>query len=345
MKKTLPILAILTLYSSACTNPLETDFYQAPEVIILNAMLRTDDTVHFALVSRGLTDDVLPAPDAQLRCYINGTLTAEGTCVPQENEYHTSRFEFPARIQPGDEVRLEAVDGSLRASATVTAPEAAPLVAVDTAYVEDGHYGHSSGIRCKLQLQDLPNQDNWYRLSVQYKRDRSDDFRNKYEVHLQDPLNFGFLEDPILRDGYSTESERSNDLTQMFSGTTATNAYCSFKDAPFADGSAEVEIYLPDVDCSRYSINYGYDPETDSVVQFTTYLTASLKFTLLTITKEEYDYLTQLNKSLHSSVNLGVLQEPIHIPGNVEGGHGFVSVASASTQVITLPFRFGATNL
>ena len=341
MKKTLPILAFLALIAGACTNPLETGFYQAPEVIILNAMLRTDDTVHFALVSRGLTDDVLPAPDAQLRCYINGTLTAEGTCVPQENEYHTSRFEFPARIQPGDEVRLEAVDGSLRASATVTAPEAAPLVAVDTAYVEDGHYGHSSGIRCKLQLQDLPNQDNWYRLSVRYERERDKSIYAQ-GAHRQDPLNFGFLEDPILRDGYSTETQRSNDITQLFSGVTTTNAYCSFKDEPFADGSAEVEIQLPRVDNSHYSIFPFFDLETMTTVYHTVVMTARLKFTLLTITKEEYDYLTQLNKSLYSSLNLGTLQEPIHVPGNVEGGHGFVSVASASTQVMTLPLVEGS---
>ena len=341
MKKTLPIISFLALLAGACTNPLEIDFYQAPEVIILNAMLRTDDTVHFALVSRGQIDEVLPAPNAQLRCFVNGTLVAEGTCIPQEKELHTSRFEFPAKIKPGDEVRLEAVDGSLRASATVTAPEAAPLVSVDTAYVKDGHYSHSDGIRCKLQLQDLPDQDNWYRLSVRYERER---FKNIFDDgdYRQDPLNFGFLEDPILRDGYQAEAERPNDFTRLFSGTTS-NAYCSFKDEPFADGSAEVEIQLPLVNNSHYSTYTFYDYETQTYVSHTIVMTAKLKFTLLTITKEEYDYLAQLNKSLHRSLDLGVLEEPVHIPGNVEGGHGFVSVASASTQVITLPLIEGST--
>ena len=340
MKKTLPILAFLALIAGACTNPLETGFYQAPEVIILNAMLRTDDTVHFALVSRGLTDDVLPAPDALLRCFVNGTPVSEGTYSPGNSYTYASRFDFPARIQPGDEVRLEAVDGSLRASATVTAPEAASIVAVDTAYVKDSPYYTPEAMRCRLRIQDLPGQDNWYRLVVMNEKSRTDSL-HLYDYSQQRFVNFGFMEDPILQDGYSKDSDKGNNITQLFAGIGLPNAYCSFKDVSFADSSAEVEIHLKDPGNSAYYVANDYDMRTHSMVPNRIILTSSLKFTLLTITKEEYDYLTQLNKSLHSSLDLGTLQEPIHIPGNVEGGHGFVSVASASTLVLTMPLGEG----
>ena len=340
MKKTLPILAFLALFAGACTNPLETGFYQAPEVIILNAMLRTDDTVHFALVSRGLADDVLPAPDAQLRCFVNGTLVSEGTFSPYESSTYASRFNFQASIQPGDEVRLEAVDGSLRASATVTAPEAAPIVAVDTAYVKDSPYYTPEAMRCRLRLQDLPGQDNWYRLVVMNEKNRTDSL-HYYDYREQQFVNFGFMEDPILRDGYLRDSDKGNDIMQLFAGISIPNAYCTFKDVSFADSSAEVEIHLKDPGNSVYAVDKSYDPETQAFVPNRVTLTVSLRFTLLTITKEEYDYLTQLNKSLYSSLDLGPLEEPVHIPGNVEGGLGFVSVASASTLVLTMPLEEG----
>lgn len=341
MKKALPILSFLALLAGACTNPLEVRFDQAPEVLILNAMLRTDDTVHFALLNRGLTDDIQPVPDARLRCFVNGALVSEGTLVPGMSTIYTSHFEFPARIQPGDEVRLEAVDGSLQASATVKAPLAAPIVAVDTAHVQDSPYYTPEDFRCRLRLQDLQGQDNWFRLSVRTEKDRTDQL-HRYDLRQQEAVNFGFMEDPILRDGYLRDSDKGNDIMQLFAGISIPNAYCTFKDVPFADSSAEVEIHLKDPGNSVYAVDKSYDPETQAFVSNRITLTVSLRFTLLTITKEEYDYLTQLNKSLYSSLDLGPLEEPVHIPGNVEGGLGFVSVASASSLVLPMPLKEGS---
>ena len=340
MKHSILIFPVLALLAGACTNPLEIKFDQAPEVLILNAMLRTDDTVHFALLSRGLVDEVVPVPDAQLRCYVNGALVAEGKHIQQESELYTSRYEFPAKIQPGDEVRLEAVKGSLRASAKVQAPQAAPLVAVDTAYVYDSPYFSSMAMRCRLQLQDLPDQDNWYRLSVLYETDRTDTY-HYYDDFQRHFINFGFKEDPILLDGYSKDPGKRNDITGLVTGDELSNVYCSFRDDSFADGPAEVEIHLPMLRNSLHFVQEIFDHETYTFEPNHVTMIASLKFTLLTISKEEYDYLTQINKSLYNSLDLGPFEEPIHVPSNVEGGFGFVSVEAASTQVITLPLEEG----
>jgi len=329
MKKTLPILTALALIAGACTNPLETRFEQDPELIILNAMFRTDDSIHVAWLSRGLIDDVLPLPDAQLRCYINGELAEEGVLVPQDEYYYASRYEFTSRIQPGDEVRLEAVNGSLRASATATAPQAAQLVAVDTTYLDFSPYfkeiTYPGPIACNLKLQDLPGQSNWYRLSVLYEEYDSDrDWSGLKETWEQHYVNFGFLQDPILSD--SSRPDQGDRVTFMYLlGDGESNTYCFFQDTPFADTTADVEIHVPD-------FGRGFFNETQ-------HHRLSLKFALLTIPEEEYDYLLQVKKSLYDSSDYGPLREPVHVPGNVNGGLGFFSVESASTITLRLPER------
>jgi hypothetical protein len=326
MTKALPIFTALALIAGACTNPLETRFDQDPETIILNAMFRTDEPVHVAWLSRGLVNDIQPLPDAQLRCYINGELVEEGVLVPQDEYYYASKYEFSSKIQPGDEVRLEAVDGSLRASTSVTAPRAAQLVSVDTTYLLSPYLDQNPAIACKLKLQDLPDQANWYRLSVLYEEYENDrdwyDGRILKEEWERKLVDFAFLQDPILAD--SSRPDQGNRVSFMyFLGSGDSNTYCFFQDTPFADTTADVEIHVP---------NFGHGFFSQTQLQ-----RLSLEFTLLTIPEEEYNYLIQVQKSLYDSTDYGALREPIHVPGNVEGGLGFFTVESASTLTVQLP--------
>ena len=326
MKKILTIFPVLTLLAGACTNPLEPSFHQDPEIIILNGMLRDDDTLHVIWLSQGMLKEILPLHGAQLHCYINGELAAEGEYLDPgqyNKEVNASKYQLAMRLHPGDVVRLDVEKGALRASATATVPQPATPVAVDTVHVEESPYfikentGHGA-LSCKLRIQDLPGQPNWFRLLSYY---HSEVHRPYAEYVIHNQIGFGFLLDPILQDGYLPVAEKMNDLTNLFSGFSTPNMYCSFKDAAFADGSEEVEIHIPDYHYRPYL----HDDDENS-----------LQFSLLTISEEEYGYLTQLNKSLYNDMDLGVLQEPVHVPTNVEGGLGFFSIASVKTLVFPL---------
>jgi len=340
MKKTYLIFPVLALLSGACTNPLEPKFDQDAEMIVLNAMLRTDDTVHVAWLSLSQVDAVERLDDAQLRCYVNGQFVAEGkpaALAQYERVEYSSKYSFRADIHPGDEVRVEASKGLLKASATARAPQAATLVSVDTSYIKESPYfkpDEQPLMSCKLKLQDLPGQPNWYRLSLHHDSDEDSYF---YHEKRRYATRFGFLQDPVLQDGKAPKPKEGHGLDALLPQLDQPHTYCIFRDKPFADGTAEVEIHTPNCYNSFRGTRWVQDTLTYKPTEVEVYHLMSLEFAFLTITEEEYDYLVQLDKSLHGNNDMGVFQEPVHIPSNVEGGMGFFSVAAASKYTLLFP--------
>ena len=328
MKKHILLFTTLTLLASACQNQLDLGFEHDPECLVMNALLNTNDENHSVYMSLSRFEGTLEVEDAQLRCYINGTAVAEAEYVapsykPSYYSLTNSQYRFTARIRPGDEVRLEATRGSLRASATVVVPQAAAITAVDTTFVEKSPYftnreDGEGALACRLKLQDIPGQSNCYRLVTYY------DYSNRfYDYTYREKIGFGYLQDPILKDRFVPEQKKGNDLAALFF-MSRPNSYCTFRDGDFADGTAEVEIHIPE----QY-YNAPAEPAPDNRI------TRKFEYVLLSITQDEYDYLGQVDKSLNASSHLGRLEEPIRIPTNVEGGLGFVSVASAATLSLT----------
>ncbi|MBP5625817.1 MAG: DUF4249 domain-containing protein [Bacteroidales bacterium] len=338
MKKILPILSVLGLLASSCVNPLEFRADQAPELLVMNAMLRTDMTEHSVWLSLSTVDDAMPLEEAALHCYLNGKPAAEGVYIPEKiDEFYysnhksfcASRYDFSLEIHPGDEVRLEATYGDLRASATVKVPQAASLAPVDTVRIERSLYyayaGYNvSSLGCNLHIQDQPGQDNWYRILATY-----DGKAFGYEDGRRDIRNvwFEFTRDPILMDGNPTLQELDFSMAGVLTNLLSENIYCTFRDKPFADGRADVQIEIFDGSVYDYYEAFEVDrSERDR----------HLYIDLLTITKEEYDYLNQLNNDVSHEAGGPLFQEPVHMPVNVEGGMGFVSVAAVSRQELVL---------
>lgn len=336
MKKAYSIFPVLALLTTACSNVLEYKSGQEPEVLVMNASLRTDETTHNVFLSISRLDETIPVEDAELRCFINGEFVAEGIFSPEEYAFHASRYNFDADIRPGDEVRLEARYGKLQAKATVTAPKAAPLAAVDTARIECSQYYSFLGyeipmLGCKLHLQDNPNQTDWYRLLVLYEADTPD---RTDGTNDRRSISFEYTRDPILCDGNPPMQSVSTSLFEITAAFIESDVYCTFRDIPFAGDAAEVEI---EIHHNQFAPHYSYNADKD-VWEEERVENKRLRFDLLSITKEEYDYLRQLSKQSDSDsgFNALFLREPIHIPVNVEGGLGFVSVASVSSRTISL---------
>ena len=334
MKKILTIFPVLALIVSACANVLEYKSDQEPEVLVMNASMRTDETTHTVFLSISHIGEAVPVKEAELQCFINGEFVAEGTRVSDKNERVAGRYEFDAEIHPGDEVRLEARSGKLEAKATVTAPQAAPLVAVDTVHIERSQYYAFMGydipmLGCKLHLQDNPGQADWYRLFVLYEADTPDNAESTVDRRS---IGFEFVRDPILCDGNPPVQHVNASVFEIVPVFSEENAFCTFRDLPFADQAADVEI---EISYALFSERYDYDPEKDEWGPVRTE-NKRLRFELMTISREEYEYLNLLGKVSDSAFEGLFLREPVHIPTNVEGGLGFVSVASASTKTVRL---------
>lgn len=319
-----PISAFFLLLAlSACTNPLDYTSGQQPEMIVMNAQLRTDETRHSVFLSRGLIGAAKPLPDAQLDCYINGTFLTRARPCPQDSTgtstymgtNYAAEYLFNAELHPGDEVHLVAASGTLHASATVTAPQSATLAAVDTLSVPVSPYSvlytsygqeYTEALVCRLRLEDRPGEQNWYRICV--------DLGDERDHHS---VRFGFNRDLILNDGY-----KSSDAFDI--GQAPGNNFCSFSDKQFADGTAEVEIHV-----LKNNILYVKKNWTRAEHP-------ALRLRLLTLSLEEYTYLGAINAADVWGFDGAMLTEPVSFPSNVEGGLGLVSVASASDILLEL---------
>lgn len=288
------------------------------DLIVLNARLRTDQTNHVVWLSLSRINGVKRLDDAQLRCYINDVLAAEAEEVKSDPRGDASQYAFSAEIQPGDEVRLEASRDGLEVTATAIAPLKAQLVTIDTTHIERSPYDGGQALACKLQLQDNPNQSDWYRIFVHYdEKEIGAPETDRKECSI----DFGFHLDPILNG--------SNQLTLKDNSWTSDSIYCKFQDTGFANKTAEVEIHIDDYDLEPFRYSY-YQPDGGLPPR-----ERNLHFDFLSISKEEYDFLGQYEK-LSSGDGLGFLLEPIYIPSNVNGGLGFFSIASVSSQDIQL---------
>lgn len=333
-----PRITILTaaLLTGACTTPIDYQSGQEPELIIMNAFLRTDETEHTVWLSRGQLNDVNALPDATLDCYVNGTLTASGVLQDTERyteNYHTTAcaFRFSAKLQPGDEVRLEAASGELHASATVTAPLPARLAAVDTVSMDSDRYMHV--LACHLQLEDRVGEANWYRLCAVLdgkKQSISDTGETVRNESGRNAVSFEFSNDPILNDGYRTQDDdRALAESGVTLGTGIYNRFCSFRDQAFADRTAEVDIQIP-TSSLHYWGTYNAQP-------LRAFITRQLTLRLLTLSEETFSYLAALNAGAPQGYSWSILTEPVHIPSNVQDGLGFVSLSSASSVTLRLP--------
>ena len=327
MKRNILLSVTLTLLACACSNEIDLGFDQEPDLMIMNALLNTNDKEHSVWLGLSHSEDVVNLEDAEVLCYINGADAVEAELVrPEYPSYYTlpySQYSFTADINPGDEVRLEASRGNLHASATVIAPQKAAVTAIDTVFVEKSPYFISDekgegALACRLKLQDIPDQTNYYRLATIY----SASCLGNHSLSLKYPIGFGYLKDPILKGRFTPDPNTDTDIALLFGAVGQPNSYCAFRDTEFADDIAEVEIH----------IHEQYYKLTDSRnLEFPA--TCGLEFVLLTITQEEYDYISQVDKCLNMK-HMNALEEAVRIPSNVEGGLGFVSVASAATLTL-----------
>lgn len=263
-------------------------------------------------------------------------------------------FRLTARLQPGDNIRLEATaeGGKYHVSSQVTVPRPLQSLQVDTCTALIRQWGSMRAHRqYRITLEDLPNEKNYYRLEIvnnkdfrcviytpnedengDYIKDENGDYI--YTITKDTVVNYRYTElinreDVILTDGHVTSSD--DDENAMFP-TNIENKYSIFTDNRFTNSSATLKVYTP-----LYDDNYDI---LQSLNYTRCYLKQNITVRVLSLPETYYRYLKALNCMDDEDYD-EALMEPISLPSNVEGGLGFVGISSEIQYTIDMPDKNG----
>ena len=369
MKRVLFLIAVAALgLLASCENTIRYEYDRNDGQITMLSQMYTSETEHTVFLSMSYPDRVDSLPGATVVCWVNGEkFVAEEQPVPMEEYYDPgfyyetrsdqvvlrrrhqlfTEYCFSAQLRPGDEVRVEASKGSLKAWAEVTVPQPATLVRVDTSRVVRTHsYADIDGtdtyeaayMEMAVTVRDIPGEDNYFVLSGNHLTEG--EFRRFDESGAVDStayyrsedreIDYQTFHDTILEDGYSA-GEASSLLDELL----ATNQMHCFSDKEFRDGEAVVRPYF-DADYFTWR-DYNYywicpgTNEGDLHSSFTLYLR--------TISRDFYNYLRALNNMETYGYDVTPIIEPTSLPNNVTGGFGLVSVGADQSVTFDLGTR------
>lgn len=350
----------------ACENTIRYEYDRDDAQITILSQMYTSDTEHSIFLSMSYPDRTDSLPGATVVCWVGGEkFVAEhvpvpsetiGKYIPETGEIVTEtvrhyqlfdEYRFSATIRPGDEVRVEASKGNLKAWAQVTAPQPASLVRVDSARVVRTHsYQDIDGsdsfeaayMDLAATIRDIPGEDNYFFLSAssltegtfhRYDDTGAVDSTAYYKAESKG-IDFQTFHDTILEDGYSAGEPGS-----LLEEILVSNRMHCFSDKAFRDGEAVVH---PSFDLDYFIWrDYSYAwicPGTHEGD-----LHASFTLRLRTVDRDFYNYLRAINNLETYGYDVVPIIEPTLLPNNVTGGLGLVSVGAESTFTFDLGTR------
>lgn len=373
MKMKLHLIYIaLPILLASCENEIPYNSGNQEPQLIMNALLDAGSTENQVYLHLGEGNSIERLNEATLTLFVNNQIAEtpqamtpeeiigkpedypEGS-IPAYESIRYKLFRLTTPLHPGDNIRLEATaeNGKYHASAEVIVPQPIESLHVDTclAYLRE-YNGQTLYRQYKITLQDRPGEKNYYRLDIQNRLN----YRCEYREYLKDENGdliptedgWGWLyikkdtlinynstglinrEDVILTDGHpGGYDDEENELFP-----TIDNKYNIFTDSRFSNSSTTLKVYTPHF-ISYYPMtdNFHYPSKID---YDQIYYKQTIIVRLLTLPEAEYRYLKALN-CLDDGDYDEALMEPISLPCNVEGGLGFVGVATEKKIIIELP--------
>ena len=324
----LTIYIAILLGLPSCENEIPYTPEMKQPCLVMNALLEAgDDKTNEVFLYLSTGDNLGKLnKDAALSLFINGRLAETpqeadpDKQVPPSGSYTENfgykKYYFTTPLRPGDLVRLEATvqGGTLRATAEVQVPQPPQDFRVDTCTVplNMGSSIVTPHRRYLVAVNDIANENNHYRLDIRNQ------FLVRYHIYeyLRDEQG-NFIEDENHNLIYT---ERDSLSTQVYSDLV------NREDIILTDGN--VSHSQEDEDNLMFPrIDYG-----------NTYCTQSIHIRLLNLTADYYRYLKALN-CLDDDDYDTTLMEPVSLPCNVNGGIGFVGIATPCEVVITFTER------
>lgn len=332
------IIAYIGLLPMAsCTNELPYNPKETEPQLIVNALLQADTDENYVYLLLSGTHQVGYVNEGSVTLYVNGSKAEVAEEIkPNESEWEgryippimrRKKFRLNTVLKPGDTVLVEATaeHGKYRSTAEVKVPKpVAPLKVEATTALLRTNNTLSTHRLFKITLQDLPNEDNYYRLEIRQTTTERILINGEEQVFVKvEEEKLINREDVILTDGHPLTG--NDDVDEGLTPHIA-NKYNIFSDERFRNETATLKVYTP-----IHENRKGYYYQESEMYHRT--VTATIRIT--SISKEQYKYLRALN-TLESDEYDEILMEPISIPSNVNGGIGLVGIASARESVIEL---------
>lgn len=317
--KTYPVyLLFAALLAISCENEIPFNLKENPPKLVMNALIDAESRDNFLYLSLTGQTQTSPVTDATVEIRINGQLCETVHAEPESSTNpFSNRYVITSAFSPGDMVRVDATtpDGSYHAWAEETVPHPIHAIEkVDTMSRYSSRYGYTQRqLQYKITFADHPNEPNFYRLVLETKTTLQQRAQNGGDTtaiyRYYSLINY---EDVVLADGHpSTTEDRDNGIFDIVE-----NKYSVFDDSRFADASYTMTVYNHPF--------HGYDYyNPDSVFHVKTDVTVRL----LSITKDEYYYLKALS-TIDSDSYDDNINEPVRLPGNVNGGLGIVGFST-----------------
>lgn len=346
----LPIFFLLAVLT-ACDRELPFPATEG-DLIVLNALLSTDEPEHIVhLAVSSPESGNRPLTDAQVLCTVGDGPAVRATEISSTSSLQKSaQYSFEAQIHPGDRVRIEVVGAGLRAVAQTVAPQA-PLPATADTLTRDGR------MHFTLHVQGRPDRADYWQLRLAFREQYRIDYywrdRNPYpedehfeftpgmyintsesESEQELPLDPG--EDPILNDGYTPQAvidRYYNTNAGFLFEFSPVNKTRIFTDHRFAGDGADVQFSTD----ATPLLNSEYGQARDWMIRYHYHCTRTLTVRLLALDEAAYAYLDAINREKSRNGFDYLLVEPVIFPTNVEGGLGFLSVASATPLELAFP--------
>lgn len=317
--KTYPVcLLFAVLLAISCENEIPFNLKENPPKLVMNALIDAesrDNCLYLSLTGQTQTS---PVTDATVEVRINGQLRETVHAQPESStNYFPNRYVITSAFSAGDVVRIDVLtpDGNYHAWAEETVPY--PIHAIErvdtmSRYLSRYNYTERQ-LQYKITFADRPDEPNFYRLVLETRttsQQRAESGRDTTATYRYYSLiNY---EDVVLADGNpSTTEDRDNGIFDKVE-----NKYSTFDDSRFANASYTMTVY------NRPFPDYGYY-NPDSVFHVKTDVTVRL----LSITKDEYYYLNALS-TIDSDGYDDHINEPVRLPGNVNGGLGIVGFST-----------------
>lgn len=357
------------LLAASCTSTDYIDVDQADPIIVMNAQISTMNSSHAVLLSESKLSEITEVSGADVTVSVNGGAPINATEDKSgEEEYGTglmngTKYLFDYNFAPGDKVEIKANCKSIAAVDAMTTVPKDPVIKnveifhevphkssnsmfdfgngfIDEPYYSDENdlYPLNSWHQLKITLQDIPEEDSYYRLDVLIEytlQDGEKIDKGTYGVSLDT------ASEPVLSSATSSNGGLLEALLEE------SNRYNAFSDNIFKDKEYTLNLFFQESQVNYIRHYYSvYDTDWTEVEvkdektgqTYTKYVPEPLPegvtyktemiVRLYSISHDQYIYI----KALDLNDMAIFFSEPISIPSNVEGGMGFVSIDSCKEK-------------
>lgn len=327
-KKFYPVLLILLLAITACTNEIGLLPDNEPTKLIINALLSADGNQNRIYLHRSGWMEATEVTDGTVRLYTNGRLVETITPRPTEGEEEGEvYYQVHSTFQTGDKVRIEASagNGTYQAEAETIIEAPIQILKVDTANVRiySDFGGYSNKLRFKIELQTPQGgEKRYYRLFAECVHTAlcTNTETQQDTIAIFNNGTFYGSKDVALTDGQPTQ-DTSDSGVEIF--PPFINYFGVFNNAYFKDNRYTMTIYM--------SYPWTYLPGPYSIKNES----SAFHLHFFSISEQEYHYLRALGLYAEADTS-SPLENAVILPSNIKNGIGFFAIENRISQTIEM---------